>query len=413
MEAEGAARTRPPSRWLMLALVWLAYASFGLTTGSLPPLVGSITGDLGISSTQMGLVLGAWQLVYIGTAAPLGAAVDRFGVRRSIGAGLAVVWLSLALRGLAVDFFTLFGAVALFGFGGPIISTGAPKMVSQWFAGGERGLAAGIYNTAPVSGVAVGFATAPTLVEPLTGSWRGVSLVYGAAVLVVLAIWWLFARDVAATSSALAPAPADGKRPSASRELLRLRNVQVILLFAVGSFTINHGLQNWLPTLLRDDGMTAAQAGAWTAVATLAGAGGLLLIPSIARYGSRRWALTALLVVTAASTLGLGTLTGGALVGAMMAGAVVRSGLVAVALLVLMETRGVGALRMGTAAGLYFAVAEVGGFGGPFLLGAVRDGTGGLAVGMLALAALAAALALLMPLVREPRGEAGRMGAAK
>ena len=404
MGADPLGEAKAPSRWLMLALVWLAYASFGLTAGSLPPLVGSITDDLGVSSTQMGLVLGAWQLVYIGTATPLGAAVDRFGVRRSVGAGLVVIWLSLALRGLAVDFFTLFGAVALFGFGGPIISTGAPKMVSQWFGGGERGLAAGIYNTAPVSGVAVGLATAPTLVEPLTGSWRGVSLVYGAAVLVVLAVWWMFARDAGTTAETSAPAPTGSKSSSAARELLRLRNVRVILLFAVGSFTINHGLQNWLPTLLRDDGMTAAQAGAWTATATLAGAGGLLLIPSLARYGSRRWALAALLVVTAVSTLGLGTMTGGALVGAMMAGAVVRSGLVAIALLVLMETRGVGALRMGTAAGLYFAVAEIGGFGGPFLLGVVRDGTGGLAAGMLALAGLAAALALLMPLVREPRG---------
>ncbi|MDE2765676.1 MAG: MFS transporter [Chloroflexota bacterium] len=404
MRADALGQARPPSRWLMLGLVWVAYASFGLTTGSLPPLVGSITTDLGISSTQMGVVLGAWQLVYIGTAAPLGAVVDRFGVRRSVGVGLAVIWLSLALRGLAVDFFTLFGAVALFGFGGPIISTGAPKMVSQWFGGGERGLAAGIYNTAPVSGIAIGFATAPTLVEPLTGSWRGVSLVYGAVMLVVLAVWWLLARDAPASNDAPGVVQSGGRGRGAARELLRLRNVQVILLFAVGSFTINHGLQNWLPTLLRDDGMTAAQAGAWTAVATLAGAGGLLLIPSLARYGWRRWALAALLVVTAASTLGLGTLSGGALVGAMMAGAVVRSGLVAVALLVLMETRGVGALRMGTAAGLYFAVAEVGGFGGPFLLGAVRDGTGGLAAGMLALAALAAALALLMPLVREPKG---------
>ena len=67
----------------MLALTWLVYACFGIVGGSLPPLVGSVTGDLALSSTQMGLVLGAWQLMYIGTATPLGALVDRFGARRS------------------------------------------------------------------------------------------------------------------------------------------------------------------------------------------------------------------------------------------------------------------------------------------------------------------------------------------
>ena len=89
-------------RWRMLILTWMVYACFGITGGSLPPLVGAVTSDLVLSSTQMGLVLGAWQLIYIGTASPLGAVVDRFGVRRSMAVGLAVVWISLLLRAAAV-----------------------------------------------------------------------------------------------------------------------------------------------------------------------------------------------------------------------------------------------------------------------------------------------------------------------
>ena len=34
--------------------------------------------------TEMGRVLGAWQLVYIATALPCGAMIDRLGLRRSL-----------------------------------------------------------------------------------------------------------------------------------------------------------------------------------------------------------------------------------------------------------------------------------------------------------------------------------------
>ncbi len=47
--------SKSPYRWLMLALTWLLYASFGVITGTLPPLVDPILKDLGISYSQMGL----------------------------------------------------------------------------------------------------------------------------------------------------------------------------------------------------------------------------------------------------------------------------------------------------------------------------------------------------------------------
>src|SRR3972149_3025055 len=99
----GAAAVKPSQstyRWIMLFLFWLLYASFGLTVGTIPPLVAPIRQDLGMSFSQMGMVLGAWQMVYIFSASPLGAFVDKLGVRRSLGIGIIIVWLSLVLRGL-------------------------------------------------------------------------------------------------------------------------------------------------------------------------------------------------------------------------------------------------------------------------------------------------------------------------
>ena len=170
----------------MLALIWLVYACFGITVGSFPPLVSFISKDLDLSSTEMGLVLGAWQLVYIFTASPIGTLIDKHGVRKSVTIGMLIILVSLVLRTFAFDFLTLFITVGLFGIGGPIISIGAPKVVSEWFDGKERGFAAGVYTTAPLAGVAIAIATAASVVEPLTGSWRGIALVYGSIISLVL-----------------------------------------------------------------------------------------------------------------------------------------------------------------------------------------------------------------------------------
>ncbi len=394
----------------MLALVWLVYFSFGLTTGSIPPLVSPILEDLGMTSSQMGLVLGAWQLVYIGTASPLGTLVDRLGVRRSLALGTLVMLLSLVARGAANNFYTLFLAVGLFGFGGPIVSIGAPKLVSQWFQGRERGLAAGIYSTAPLAGSAFALATAGSLVLPLTGTWRGISLVYGAMVLAILAIWWAFARDHQALSGA---EEGHSRREEARgwqviRSLMAIRNVQLLLVMAVGSFLLNHGLNNWVPTLLEERGMTLRQAGIWAGVATAAGGCGLLSIPGLARRGYRVRVVIAILAVLTLSTLGLVLLDAAGLITALIITGFARSAMMPLLTLLLMETPGVGSRRMGAAAGLFFAAAEVGGFSGPVLMGALRDATGSLEAGLMVLPAVTALMVLVIAFVKESGAEVPR-----
>ena len=219
----------------MLALVWLLYVSFGVTAGSIAPLVDPIVGDLGMTYSQMGLVLGAWQLVYIGTAYPLGALIDRLGVRRSLGIGILIVWLSLALRGLAVDFPTLFLAVALFGVGGPIISIGAPKVVSLWFQGNQRGSPPAStprgrspHGDCAVHGGRRGDASDRHL--------RGISIVYGAAILAIALLWWALARDAPPEDAEARPETAPVSAFGLLGELLRIRNVQIIVVLAVATF---------------------------------------------------------------------------------------------------------------------------------------------------------------------------------
>jgi cyanate permease len=385
----------------MMVLVWLVYASFGFATGSMAPLVAPIMADLAMTNAQMGLVLGAWQLVYIASSGPLGTMVDRLGPRRAIALGMSVGLLSMLARGLSPNFAVLFATVALFGVGGPVVSIGAPKVVSLWLRGSERGIAAGLYATAPVVGSAFALFTAPNVVVPLFGTWRGISVFYSLLMAVILAAWWMLARDAPDTMRATPSAKGVDGRGSVL-ELLANRNVQVILLLAFGAFLLNHGLGNWLPTLLQERGFGSGAAGTWIAFATLFSAVGMFTLPALAKRGRRVAMLTFMLFGAAATTAGLASLVGPGLLAVIFASSALRAPLMPVLTLVLMETPGVGARRMGTAAGLFFAAAEVGGFSGPFFLGAVRDATGSLTAGMLAFAGIVIPMLLLTRLLQEP-----------
>lgn len=393
---------------MILALVWLLYASNGIAIAYLSPLAEPVRDDLGISYTQMGFVLGVWQLVSIVTFYPLGSALDRFSVRRFLGIGIVLVLLSVVLRGLAVDFYTLLFTVAIYGIGGPIISVGAPKVVSLWFTGRERNLATGIYASAPVVGMIVALTTANSVVVPLTGSWRGASVVYGAVVLVAGALWLAFGRD-APKRQPEAAAAALRERPGRSglASLFRVRNVAVALVLSIVAFLVQHGLGNWAPTLLHEKGTSLQAAGFLMAAATAVGGVGVFLVLAAARPGRRALAVAILLSVGAATVLAMPSLSGGSLVTMIALANAVSMPMIPVLTLILMETEGVGQVRLGAAVGLLFAAAEIGGFLGPLLLGVGRDVTGSLGTGLYVFGALMAASVGATLLFRERRQRSG------
>ena len=382
---------------MMLASLWLVYGSFGLVSGAIAPLIGSVSDDLNLSRSAMGIVLGAWPLVYIAMAVPAGALVDRLGLRRSLAAGTILIALSGILRAVAVDYATLFLAVAIFGLGGPFISIGAPKLISMWFNQKDRGTAMGIYMTSTPVGRIVALATANSVLMPLFGSsWRLTLATYGCLALLAGLAWWVLARDIGDSG--------EGAQHSSTTllsslnvfpALLRIRVVQIILVMSIGSFLFSHGFNNWLPEILRASGMTAAKAGLWATLPVVVGVGATLIIPRLATPGRRIPMLVGVFLAAAVSALIVGTTTGAALtLGLVLQGAAGR-GVMPIIMLTLMDARQVGARRMGAAGGLYFTAGEVGGVLGPVMLGLIADLTGGFLGGLLMLTGVSVALAFL------------------
>lgn len=385
-------------RWTMLAGVWLVYYCFGLTVAAMAPLIRPIRADLGLSHAALGAVLGAWPLVYIASAIPCGAVLDRFGLRAALALGAVVIGLSGFLRALATGHLSLYLAVAVFGLGGPLVSVGAPKLISLWFAGKERGLALGLYTTGPALGSVTALSLTNSVMMPLLGGrWRAVLLSYALFVLGAAAAWLALSAHPASRSVERRTA-GEARRPQFQvfAALLRTRSVQLLLLMGVGIFFFNHALNNWLPEILRSGGMDARAAGFWASVPTAVGIAGALTVPRLAVPSRRPAILLALFACAGGATLLLHSTSGLVLACGLILQGVARSSMTAVSMLVLMEMREVESQHVGAAGGLFFSVAEVGGMLGPLAIGGLHDLTGGFGTALNVLTGVCAVLMVLL-----------------
>lgn len=386
----------PGLRWGILLGVWLIYCAFGLVAASLSPVVALVVTDLSISHAAMGSVLGAWQLVYIGSAIPCGMLLDRIGARRALALGALLIGASALARSLSGSYIEMLLAVMIFGLGGPIVSAGAPKVIADWFEGKERGLAMGIYITGPSIGGVVGLTlTHPVLLPALDNSWRNVMMLWAAFSLLAAVVWFVIAsRREALAAERIEQQSAKPAQLATIRALLREPAVRIVMLMSVGVFLINHGMGNWLPELLRSGGMTLTESGYWAAIPTIIGVGAALVIPRLATPGRRFRILLMLCLFSAGATALLQfTSTAPLLTGLFLQG-ITRATLMTVLILTLVELPGIGRERAGTAGGMFFSAAEIGGLLGPLSLGVVYDHTGNFSIGLWFFTLVAFALAI-------------------
>lgn len=380
-----------PFRWVMLALLWLLYFSFGMVTRSLSPLISPILNDLKMSYGQMGFVLGSWQMTYIVLAIMAGIILDRWGIKRSIFAGALIIGLSAILRAFSTGFLTLLIFVALFGAGGPMISIGCPKTIALWFKGKDRGTAVGIYTTGPWIGGMTCLAATNGVVMPLVGNnWRLTFVSYGTLAFILALLWLFFAKDVNPETDSERFNPV-----SVLRDLMKVPNVRIILICGLLSFGIGHGYFSWLPKILESKGFSPTLAGVGAAVPFIASIPAMLTIPRSVPKHFRGKTVALLSFVAALAILWVVMTSLPPIIGLLLYGAT-GTCLMPLLVLALMDTPEVASKYLGSATGVFFCVSEIGGFFGPFVVGYLVDLTGGFLTGALFLVSLSIAIVALM-----------------
>ncbi len=370
------------------------YAAFGSMVATTGALVPQIKADLELSDAAMGLVLGAWQLVFIGAAVPAGRVIDRFGVRRALMASMTVMLVSGFGRAAATGLPSLFVAVALLGAGAPIISVGAPKVAASLFEDRDRRLAVALYSTAPAIGAALGLALPGNVVGPLVGQdWRTIMVVLTGLAGLALVVWAVVSRGL---DEVLVPGA--GPTLSEYRDIAATPVVRFVLVLSIVTFFFVHGIGQWAVAILDSAGWTAQEAGSWAAFGTFGGLVAGFAVPRAATPERRPYLMIGTLLLGAGALGFLPTTDVAVLVPALLITFVARVALVPLLIMTLMDHHDVGPSRIAAATGLFFATAQIGGVTGPAVTGLLADLSGGfrlpLSVHSLIMVAVAGAIAI-------------------
>lgn len=379
------------SPWLPIAGLFAIYFVFGATVGVMAPMVDEISADLNLSRSTMGSILGAWALLYIFTAVPAGVVLDRIGVRLAMSLGAVAIIISLGLRAVSTGPTSLFAAVAVFGIGGPLVSVGAPKLVSALFADDARRLPMGITAAGPGLGSALSIAlTNPVLLPLANDEWREVLLYLAALGSATLVMWLLVTRDLP-----LAATVTKRTKRSDLDRLLRITVLRWVLALSVPFFFFGHALSNWFIEILTEFGLGDERAGYFAAASTLAGIVGGVVISRMVPSGRRAGSLATVFFVIAACIAVVPTLAPLPLLITLITLGFTRAAVIPLVFLIVMDDPQISVRDMGLATGLFFAFGQIGAFLGPLTVGLVADLRSGFTMPMLIISGVAAIAGLV------------------
>jgi ACS family glucarate transporter-like MFS transporter len=190
------------TRWLIVALIFCIGVLMFIDRVNISIAAKYIMPEYGLTDVQMGWIFSAFVFGYAVLQIPGGTLGDRFGPRRVLAA--AIFWWSAftAVTAFAGDWFlaSWVGVIgsfivvrALIGVGEAAGPPNYNRIVANWMAPGERGLALGITT----SGSALGAALTPPLIVwiMVTLGWRAAFYIAGAVGIAVALLCYWFIRD--------------------------------------------------------------------------------------------------------------------------------------------------------------------------------------------------------------------------
>lgn len=270
-------------RWLALAVLTLARTSMGFQFQSLASAGAPLVAGLGLSYADLGALIGLYFLPGLALALPGGLLGRRFGDKRIVVLGLALMTIGGAITALAGGQGSLAAGRLLSGLGAVLLNVLMAKMVTDWFAGREITLAMTVF----VNSFPIGLGLALLVQGGLAASqgWRvalgATALAAAAALLLVLLGYRRHPNDRGAAG------PGGWRIPRREAALVSLAGAMWGIVN--GAFTITAA---FLPLLLTGAGHTPAAAGSLVALTTWTSVAAVQLGGVLAQR--RRWRLALL-----------------------------------------------------------------------------------------------------------------------
>ncbi len=227
-----------------MVLLWLAGLDLRLTLLAVPPVIPLIHRDLHLDEKGIAALTNLPVLVLAASSIFGALLTSRLGARRALVAGLWVIAIASALRGVGPSVPMLFAMTLVMGIGIALIQPAFPSLARLWF-GAKSALATAIWANGLLCGEALSASLTLPLILPLVGgSWE-----------LSFAAWSIPVALTALAMSAVRDAD-DGRTPGARAWLPNFRDPRVWKLgtFQSAASLAYFGANTFLPDYLHATG---------------------------------------------------------------------------------------------------------------------------------------------------------------
>lgn len=248
-------------RWIVLAILVLAFSSTFLSRFVWAPVIPAAAGELGLKMAQAGSLMSAFYFGYLFSQIPAGFLADRFRVKYMMFAAVALVAVATYAMSAVTTYQLAYAVRFTAGLIGGFIMAFCSRLLSNYFAPHERGVAFGILLASPSIGTLLANQVGPRVLGTL--GWRAAFQVSAGIISAIAILILIVIKEPKPKASAGAP------KVSFTEGLKNyFTNPQILILSAAGFLfmAIPAGYATWSNKFMTGvvpggAGLTPVQAG--------------------------------------------------------------------------------------------------------------------------------------------------------
>lgn len=182
-------------RWSIAALLAVGIVASFFDRVNASVAEESMKHSFGMTDVAMGYFLSAYLWPYAALQIPVGALLDRYGIKWLLRIGIILWSAATFLTAMAQTIPVLIFSRLMLGVAESPVFPGAAKAVSHWFPNRERGVATCIFDAAAKFSNVIGLPLVALAVA--CGGWRGAFWFTGAFTLLYAGLFWRYYKDPA------------------------------------------------------------------------------------------------------------------------------------------------------------------------------------------------------------------------
>lgn len=288
-----------------VAVFFLGWLVMGLTRQVITPLQLEIQNELGISSTQLGLINSIFFIATVLIQIPAGRMGDKMNKALILGASFIFFGLASIASGLAGSFLAILAARALTGLGQGFFYSNQFALSSTIIPAKNRILGNALINSGNAVGVIIGFNVSAFIAFDMQLGWRA-PFIISAVPAIILGVLYYFAFNNIEKERIAGIQSAESARKCSSCSIFSwsFALVCTVIFCSIFAFFL---LITWLPVFLEEakgmnkaDAALLASASAWASVPA-----SIIVAKASSKLKHSRGLISVLFILSAAAVAGV------------------------------------------------------------------------------------------------------------